>query len=48
MSDKQYLSEKVLQLVLHQLEDLKRQSIDPRILNLTVLQSLIEKAQHQT
>ena len=45
MSDKQYLSETILQFVLKKLEELKQQSQEQPIINLSVLQSLVEQAQ---
>ena len=45
MSDKQYLSETILQYVLRKLEELKQQSHQP--INITLLQSLVEQATRQ-
>ena len=45
MSDKQYLSESILKLILNKLEELKQQSQEP--INITVLQSLLEQATQQ-
>jgi len=45
MSDKQYLSESILQFVLTKLEELKGQTPEP--INVAVLQTLVEQAQQR-
>ena len=45
MSDKQYLSETILEFVLRKLEEIKQQSEAEDSINLSILQLLVEQAQ---